>query len=74
MRAQQYEIRVQGALSAALAEVFTPWHIATEQHGTVTVISGTITDQADLSGVLQTVDLLGLDLLEVRPRTVASGG
>ncbi len=63
----RYEVRVQGALSSALAETFLPFETATERGGTVTVISGPVADQSDLSGLLQTVDMLGLVLIEVRP-------
>ncbi|HEY5846929.1 MAG TPA: hypothetical protein VIT42_09095 [Microlunatus sp.] len=38
-----------------------------EADGAVTVLNGVIGDQAELTGILQTLDSLGLILLEVAP-------
>ena len=38
----------------------------------MTVLSGVIGDQAELSGILNTMDGLGLVLLELRPATEGS--
>jgi hypothetical protein len=64
---QRYEIRVQGALSPPLRYAFAPLTTQTEAEGTVTVLSGVLADQAELTGVLHSVDSLGLQLIEVRP-------
>jgi hypothetical protein len=64
---QRYEFRVQGALSDSLRSVFTPLVATSEADGAVTVLSGRIVDQAELSGILQAFSSLGLVLLEVRP-------
>ncbi len=62
---QPYEIRVEGTLSDAIAEAFLPWRAETD--GRDTVIRGLIADQSELGGLLQTIDSLGLVLVEVRP-------
>jgi hypothetical protein len=64
---QQYEIRVRGTLPPALLTAFTPLTSHTEDEGCVTVLTGPIGDQGELIGTLQTLDGLGLTLLEVRP-------
>lgn len=70
MIAQRYELRLQGTLTPALAAAFLPLQTTTEHGGAVTVVHGTVNDQAELSGLLQTIDALGLVLLEVRPESV----
>jgi hypothetical protein len=64
---QRYEIRVQGTLPASLRTAFVPLTSSVEAAGTVTVLNGVIGDQAELTGILQTLDSLGLILLEVAP-------
>ncbi len=64
---QRYEIRVQGTLPAPLRRAFVPLSSVIEADGAVTVLNGVIGDQAELTGILQTLDSLGLILLEVAP-------
>lgn len=64
---QAYEVRVRGTLPPSLRSAFRPLESRSEADGTVTVISGLIRDQAELTGILNTLDSLGLRLLEVRP-------
>ena len=64
---QHYDFRVKGALPASIRDVFLPLSTSLEASGTVTVLSGVIADQAELSGILNTMDNLGLVLLELRP-------
>ena len=66
---QHYDFRVKGTLPASIRDVFLPLSTSVEGGGTVTVLSGVIADQAELSGVLSTIDGLGLVLLELRPAT-----
>lgn len=62
---QQYEIRVRGTLPPGLQSAFTP--LASRVEDGVTVLTGVIGDQVELIGTLQTLDGLGLRLLEIRP-------
>jgi hypothetical protein len=60
----EYEIRVKGRLSDALSgalEDFTASVSPAE-----TVIRGQLRDQAELHGVLERIQSLGLELIEVR--------
>ena len=66
---QHYDFRVKGTLPASIRDVFLPLSASLEASGTVTVLSGVIADQAELSGILNTMDGLGLVLLELRPAT-----
>lgn len=58
---------MQGTLSPSLRTAFVPLTTSLEAGGTVTVLTGIIGDQAELTGILQTMDSLGLILLEVAP-------
>ena len=69
---QHYDFRVKGTLPACIRDVFLPLSTSVEASGTVTLLSGVIGDQAELSGILNTMDGLGLVLLEVRPSTEGS--
>ena len=64
---QHYDFRVKGTLPASIRDVFLPLSTSLDASGTVTVLSGVIADQAELSGILNTMDGLGLVLLELRP-------
>ncbi len=64
---QSYEFRVQGGLTPSLRTAFQPLHTWTEDDGRVTVLSGVISDQSELTGILDAIDGLGLVLVEVRP-------
>ena len=60
----RYEIRVKGILDERWATWFEDLHIASD--GEETVISGPVTDQAALHGLLTKVRDLGLFLISVR--------
>ena len=59
-----YEIRVRGQLGGTLLGAFPDLHA--QVHGTETVLTGPLADQAALYGLLAQIEALGLELLEVR--------
>jgi hypothetical protein len=59
-----YEIRVQGRLEPRCATWFDGFRLASRPDGT-TVISGSVVDQAELHGLLQSLRDLGLPLVSV---------
>ncbi len=59
-----YEIRVRGLLGGMLLGAFPDLHA--QAHGTETVLTGPLADQAALYGLLAQIEALGLELLEVR--------
>ena len=59
-----YEIRVRGLLGETLLGAFPG--LRARAHGTQTVLTGALPDQAALYGVLSHIEALGLELLEVR--------
>lgn len=59
-----YEIRVRGQLGGMLLAAFPD--LRAQAHGTETVLTGPLTDQAALYGLLARIEALGLELLEVR--------
>jgi hypothetical protein len=59
-----YEIRVRGLLGETLLGAFPG--LRARAHGTETVLTGALLDQAALFGVLSHIEALGLELLEVR--------
>ena len=59
-----YEIRVRGLLGGMLLGAFPDLHA--QAHGTETVLTGPLADQAALYGLLAQMEALGLELLEVR--------
>jgi hypothetical protein len=59
-----YEIRVRGLLGETLLCAFPGLRART--HGTETVLTGALPDQAALFGVLSHIEALSLELLEVR--------
>jgi monoterpene epsilon-lactone hydrolase len=61
--ADQYQIRVNGHLGPTLLEAFPA--LVFQQEGAETVLTG-LPDAAALYGVLAEIEVLGLDLLEVR--------
>jgi hypothetical protein len=68
-----YEIRVQGRLEPRWAAWFQGFALDDEPGG-ITVISGTVIDQAALHGLLQSLRDLGLPLISVtQPRDAAAG-
>ena len=60
----RYEIRVEGVLDHRWAAWFGGLHVETD--GTQTVISGLLTDQPALHGLLVKIRDLGLCLISVR--------
>ena len=60
----QYQIRVNGHLGPTLLEAFPA--LVPQQEGAETVLTGLLPDAAALYGVLAEIEVLGLDLLEVR--------
>lgn len=61
---QRYEICVRGRLGETIRSAFPALHA--RAHGDVTVLTGTLADQAALYGVLAEAEALGLELIEVR--------
>jgi hypothetical protein len=61
----RYELRVQGVLEPRWSAWFEGLRIASDQAGQTT-ITGPVTDQAALHGLLAKVRDLGLPLLSVR--------
>ena len=59
-----YEIRLRGLLGETLLGAFPG--LRARAHGTETVLTGALPDQAALFGVLSHIEALGLELLEVR--------
>jgi hypothetical protein len=59
-----YEIRVRGRLDGILLGAFPG--LRAQVHGTETVLTGPLADQAALYGLLAQIEALGLELLEVR--------
>ena len=58
-----YRLVVDGELSARYSRAFEGMDV--ESHGGVTVIHGTIEDQAQLHGVLDKIEDLGIKLVSV---------
>jgi hypothetical protein len=59
-----YEIRVKGRLSDSVTDVFEDF--VASLRPTETVMRGELRDQSELHGVLETIQSLGLELIEVR--------
>lgn len=64
-----FEIKVSGRLSQELAEWFglTPRTETIQEGSTVTTLSGLVSDQAALFGILNRIRDLGLKLVSVNP-------
>jgi predicted ester cyclase len=63
-RPQSYEICVRGTLGQTFRAAFPGLRITTRGHQTV--LSGPLTDRAALYGVLAEIEMLGLELIELR--------
>jgi hypothetical protein len=59
-----YEIRIKGRLSDSLSGAFEDFTVAIRP--AETIMRGELRDQAELHGVLDQIQLLGLELIEVR--------
>jgi hypothetical protein len=70
-----YEIRIRGKVGQSVLASFEDMDAAVQP--AETVLTGTIADQAQLHGVLERIQLLGLELIEIRqvpsPETSESG-
>ncbi len=67
-RPAQYEIQVEGAMSARWAEWFHGMDFTGHEEGsrTITVLTGCVPDQAALLGMLQSIHNIGLLILSVK--------
>jgi hypothetical protein len=61
---RRYEIWVRGHLGETFRSAFPG--LRAQPRGQYTVLAGTVSDQAELYGVLAEIEALGLELLEVR--------
>ena len=64
MDSRRYEIRVRGRIGKSLLSRFDGFDAEVEP--AETILSGAISDQAALHGVLERIQGLGLELVEVR--------
>jgi hypothetical protein len=62
--ANHYEIRIRGRLGETMRAAFPELRASAD--GADTVLSGPLSDQAAVFGVLAAIESLGLELLEVR--------
>jgi hypothetical protein len=60
----RYEIWVRGHLGETMRSAFPA--LRAQLRGQDTVLTGSLSDQAELYGVLAEIEALGLELLEVR--------
>ncbi|SDK68383.1 hypothetical protein SAMN05216282_11074 [Cryobacterium psychrotolerans] len=63
-RLDRYEIRLQGQLDESWSDWFEGFTLANESDGTTT-LTGPVTDQAALHGLLRRVGNLGVTLISV---------
>jgi len=59
-----YEIRIKGRLSDSLCDAFEDFTAAVRP--AETIMRGEVRDQAELHGVLERIQSLGLELIEIR--------
>jgi hypothetical protein len=64
VRESSYEIRIRGRISRALLESFEG--MDSDLEPVETVLHGPVRDQAELHGLLDRIQALGLELIEVR--------
>ena len=67
MAATRYRLVLDGELSPRYSTVFEGMHM--EADGGVTVVVGTIEDQAELHGLLDRVASLGIKLISIEPES-----
>ena len=60
----KYEIRIRGRVSPALLDSFQG--MESELEPVETIIHGPVRDQAELHGLIERIQALGLELVEVR--------
>jgi hypothetical protein len=61
---QSYEIRIRGRISRALLDSFEG--MSSELEPVETILHGPVRDQAELHGLIDRIQALGLELVEVR--------
>jgi hypothetical protein len=64
MAATKYEFRIRGRLSAPVIERFDP--LESDIDRVETILHGPVRDQAELHGIIERVQSLGLELVEIR--------
>jgi len=64
MAASKYEFRIRGRLSQPLLDRFDS--LESESERAETILHGPVRDQAELHGIIERVQSLGLELIEVR--------
>jgi hypothetical protein len=64
MAAPKYEFRIRGRVSATLLARFET--LESDAERVETVLHGSVRDQAELHGIIERVQALGLELMEVR--------
>ena len=64
MAAPKYEFRIRGRLSDTILARFEM--LQSESERVETVLHGPVRDQAELHGIIERVQALGLELIEVR--------
>jgi hypothetical protein len=64
VRDASYEIRIRGRVSRAMLDSFEG--MSSELEPVETVLHGPVRDQAELHGLLDRIQALGLELIEVR--------
>jgi hypothetical protein len=64
MAATKYQFRIRGRLSEPALERFDM--LESEHERVETVLHGPVRDQAELHGIIERVQSLGLELIEVR--------
>jgi hypothetical protein len=69
---RRYEIRVRGPIGPAIMQAFPT--LTASRSGEDTVLTGAIRDQSALYGVIHQLEALGLQLLEIRPRSASVPG
>jgi hypothetical protein len=69
---QRYEIRVRGSLGPTMMQAFPT--LAASRSGRDTLLSGSLSDQSALYGVIHELEALGLQLLEIRPLPAGDAG
>ena len=59
-----YEIRIRGRVSQTVLDTFDQMQSSVEQ--VETILHGPVRDQAELHGIIERVQALGLELIEIR--------
>ncbi len=62
--ATNYEIRIKGRVGDSVIASFDD--MTAVVHPPETVLTGAVSDQAQLHGLLQRIEMLGLELIEIR--------